>query len=122
MVKNEILNIADKYATAVSRKYNPLKVFLFGSCAKGNNDDSSDIDIAVVFQDYSDYFGMQMNLMRERRDIDVRIEPHPFKLEDFNHNDPLAYEVIKHGIEINISQQPANADMVAETKEPYSAK
>ena len=121
MVKNEVLNIVDEYAIAVSSKYNPLKVFLFGSCAKGNDNEHSDIDIAVVFQDYTDYFEMQMNLMRIRRDIDLRIEPHPFKLEDFNHDDPFAHEVLQHGIEIKVTQ-PAVADMVAEPQEPYTTK
>ncbi|MDO5522574.1 MAG: nucleotidyltransferase domain-containing protein [Bacteroidia bacterium] len=122
MVKSKILNIVDKYATAVSHKYSPLKVFLFGSCAKGMDDEHSDIDIAVVFEDFPDYFEMQMNLMRIRRDIDIRIEPHPFKFEDFNHDDPVAHEVLQHGIEINISQPPAIADMVAEVQEHYTTK
>lgn len=122
MVKNEILNIARKYATAVYDKYSPLQMVLFGSCAKGKNTEHSDIDIAVIFQDYPDFFDMQMNLMRIRRNIDLRIEPHPFKLEDYNHNNPFAHEVLQHGIELNIHQQTKNADMVAENPAPYATK
>lgn len=122
MVKDEILSIAGKYATAISNEYNPLKVILFGSCAKGTDSEHSDIDIAVVFQDYPDNFDMQMNLMRLRRNIELRIEPHPFRLEDFNHDNPLASEVIKNGIEIDINQQTKQVEMVAESQEPYTTK
>lgn len=122
MDKVDALKIAREYADEVNLKYNSAKVFLFGSFAKGNFREESDIDIAVVLPDYSDFYKTQLDLMRLRRSIDVRIEPHPFKLKDFNHNDPFAHEILQHGIEINISQQPTISDMVAETKEPYTTK
>lgn len=31
-------------------RYNPLKIILFGSCARGLAKDSSDIDLCVIFQ------------------------------------------------------------------------
>jgi hypothetical protein len=38
--------------------------------------------------------------MRLRREIDLRIEPHPILEEDFNIQNPLAYEIKRTGIEI----------------------
>jgi hypothetical protein len=38
--------------------------------------------------------------MRLRRKIDSRIEPHPFRVRDFNLSDPIAYEIMKYGKEI----------------------
>jgi hypothetical protein len=38
--------------------------------------------------------------MKLRRKIDTRIEPHPFKVEDFNESHPFAFEILKTGIEV----------------------
>ena len=40
---------------------------------------------------------MQLELMRIRRKIDSRIEPHPFRENDFNDSNPIVNEVIKYG-------------------------
>ncbi len=40
--------------------------------------------------------------MRLRRKIDLRIEPHPIKEQDFNSMNPFAYEIAKTGIEIDV--------------------
>lgn len=82
--------------------YDFVKVILFGSYAKGNQNEDSDIDIAVVFNDYNNLIDMQLELMRLRRKIDSRIEPHPFRLKDFNVSDPLVNEIIRYGHEIKI--------------------
>ena len=37
-------------------------------------------------------------------DIDVRMEPVGFRPEDFNEDDPLAYQIIKYGIEVPVSE------------------
>lgn len=122
MDSREVLELANRYASVVNLKFNIQKAFLFGSWAKGNPHKHSDIDVAIVLKDYSDYFETQLLLMRLIRDIDTRIEPHLFKLSEFNRIDPLAYEVIKNGIELNIHQQTKNADMVAENPAPYATK
>ncbi len=96
----DVIKIAKKFATVVKKKYNNERTILFGSHVKGTDTKDSDIDIAVVFRDYDDSFNMQLELMRLRRNIDSRIEPHPFKEIDFNHSNPLASEIIKYGYEI----------------------
>ena len=103
MDKRDALNIAQRYAIAVNSKYNNIKIFLFGSYAKGNYNDDSDIDIAVVLKDYSNLIDMQMELMRLRRKIDSRIEPHPFRESDFEVSNPIVSEILKYGQEIKIN-------------------
>jgi uncharacterized protein len=49
MDKTDAVKIAQIYAGAIKSKYNFIKVILFGSFAKGNFNDDSDIDIAVSF-------------------------------------------------------------------------
>jgi hypothetical protein len=41
-----------------------------------------------------------MQLMRLRRDIDLRIEPHPILEGDFNVQNPFAFEIEKTGVEL----------------------
>lgn len=101
MVKKSILKIVKIYLSYLEEeKYNIEKAFLFGSYVKGNFHEDSDIDIAVVMKNLSDSFDMRIELMKLRRNIDLRIEPHPFDEKEFNDNDPLAYEIITTGIEI----------------------
>jgi len=103
MDKTDALNIAKRYASAVSANYKYIRIILFGSFAKGNYNDDSDIDIAVVFKDYNNLIDMQLELMRLRRKIDSRIEPHPFREREFERSNPIVNEIIKYGQEIKIS-------------------
>ena len=85
------------------------KAFLFGSRATGGANIHSDIDIAVVSPDFSgDHFEDMGKLTRLTWDIDVRMEPIGFRPEDFNEDDPLAYEIINHGKEIRVPNHSKN--------------
>ena len=100
MDKSDALRIGRQYAEIVKEKFDYNQMILFGSYAKGTPHDESDIDIAVVFEDYDESTDMQLELMRLRRKIDSRIEPHPFKKIDFNISNPIANEIIKYGLRI----------------------
>jgi len=50
--KEEVRQIAHKYADIVRQEYDPLRVILFGSYVNGNPHEYSDIDIAVVFKGF----------------------------------------------------------------------
>jgi len=102
MDKSDVINQVELFAKAVKTKYNYKNIFLFGSFAKGRGTENSDIDIAVVFGDFSDSSNMQLELMRLRRNIDSRIEPHPFREIDFNYSNPIVNEILKYGFEIKI--------------------
>jgi uncharacterized protein len=78
------------------------KAYLFGSYARGKEREGSDIDIALVLENMPDFFSTQRQLMKLRRKIDLRIEPHPIKERDFNSLNPFAYEIEKTGIEITV--------------------
>lgn len=103
MDKGEVLNIASKYAIAVKSKYEFARVILFGSFARGNFNEDSDIDIAVILKDYNNLINTQLDLMRLRRNIDSRIEPHPFRERDFNASNPMVSEILKYGEDINFN-------------------
>lgn len=100
MDKTDALKSANIYAGLVKENYDNIKVFLFGSYAKGNFTEDSDIDIAVVFKDFKNLMDIQLELMRLRRKIDSRIEPHPFREKDFELSNPLVNEILKYGQEM----------------------
>lgn len=100
MDKRDALEIALKYANAVELKYDSVKIILFGSYAKGNFNADSDIDIAVILKDYKNLNDIQLDLMRLRRRIDSRIEPHPFREKDFDITNPIVNEIIKYGVNL----------------------
>ncbi len=100
MDKNEALKIAKRYIESISSKYQIESAILFGSFAKGNYHPDSDIDIAIVFKSVEDIIDLQIQLMQMRTDDDLLIEPHPFKISDFNLSNPMVAEIKKNGIEL----------------------
>ena len=76
------------------------KIILFGSYAKGCPREDSDIDIAIVFSDYNNRMERQAELMKLTRKIDTRIEPHPFRENEFNLTNPFVNEIMNNGVEV----------------------
>ncbi len=103
MDKKNVLNIARQFASVIMKNYDCKQVFLFGSYAKGTNQEESDIDIAVIFREFENLLDIQLELMRLRRKIDSRIEPHPFREKDFNMENPVVNEILKYGQRIDTS-------------------
>jgi len=100
MDKGEALKIANQYIDTISNKYVVLQAYMFGSFAKGTNHDDSDIDIAIVVNNVSDIIETQIEMMKLRRKVDLRIEPHPFLFSDFNNGNPVVFEILKSGIQL----------------------
>jgi len=103
MVKKSIINTAIRYIKLIPSDINVKKAYLFGSYAKGKENADSDIDIALVIDGMTDFFATQMKLMRIRRKVDLRIEPHPIRENDFTEINPFANEIQKSGIEIALN-------------------
>jgi predicted nucleotidyltransferase len=100
MDKESALRIAHQYVDNLSNKYEVLQAFVFGSFAKGTNHEDSDIDIAIVIKNASDIIDTQIDMMKLRRKVDLRIEPHPFKAADFTEENPVVYEILRSGIRL----------------------
>ena len=104
MVNQKVIDTVKQYIMIIPKDLGVKKVYLFGSFAKGIDREESDIDIALVLENMPDFFSAQKQLMRLRRKIDLRIEPHPIKEQDFNSLNPFAYEIEKTGIEIPLEK------------------
>jgi uncharacterized protein len=106
MDKAAVIEIADRYIGFLikEKNINVKRAFLFGSYARNDHQKDSDIDLALIIRNISDRLDMQLQLMIFRRNFDLSIEPHPFDEQDFNYSNPFAYEIMNHGIEINLSK------------------
>ncbi len=90
--------VVTEYANLLRERISLDKVILFGSFARGQQHPDSDIDVAVISSDFSgDRLEDQLQLMRLRRKVDLRIEPIPFLPQDFTAADPLAKEIMDTG-------------------------
>jgi predicted nucleotidyltransferase len=98
MDKEQAINIAKTYSDEIKKKYDILSIYLFGSFAKGNESENSDIDLAIVLKTNDNILDTQLDLMRLRRNIDLRIEPHPYTELTFDVSDPVVNEILKHGL------------------------
>lgn len=96
-----VSDIVKRYAELLKQELNIAGVYLYGSYVKGNFSEDSDIDIAVVSSDFTgDLISDMLKLMRIRRRVDNRIEPHPFTIEEFNEHNPFVKEIMKNSIRV----------------------
>ena len=110
MVKNiikrwkarKVMKIVKEYAEEVKKNYDVEAIILFGSYVKGTYHKDSDIDIVVVTNDIEkNIFDEELKLVKLRRNIDLRIEPHIIETEDYkNISNPFVQEVIETGLKI----------------------
>jgi len=103
MVDPRIIETVKNYLMLIPDDLGVRKVYLFGSFAKGKEREESDIDVAIILNNMSDFFATQRQLMKLRRSVDLRIEPHPINEKDFNNMNPFASEIRQTGIEIKFN-------------------
>ncbi len=94
-----VLNVAKKYLTILRRHGVVFEsAWLFGSFAENRFHSDSDIDIVVVMRDIVEKFFKEVELMKYRREVDWRIEPHILTGSEVD--SPFGREVMKSGIRI----------------------
>lgn len=100
-VRSEIVQIAKTYAELLKKEMNVDSVYLYGSYVNGDYTEDSDIDIAVIADVFTgDLIEDTMKLMQVRRKVDIRIEPHPFKIYNSKLNNPYIQEIVNNGLRI----------------------
>jgi len=101
-VPNKVIeSIKQMVAEAEKIQIHIQQAVLFGSYANGTNNEWSDIDVAVVSDNFE---GIRFydNLMLSKPVIKTNtdLETHPFRPEDFTEDNPFVQEILKHGIRI----------------------
>lgn len=100
-ISEDVLKSINDYIKEIKKQYNITAIILFGSYAKGTYTEDSDIDIAVISEDFEDIYDTMAILMGMTWDIDARIEPHPIRKKDYEEvSDYFIKEVIETGIKV----------------------
>lgn len=100
-ISKEIMQSIQKYIEKISQYYKIEAIILFGSYAKGTENEDSDIDIAIISSDFNDVIEDGAKLIGFTWKIDTRIEPHPITKEDYeNISNPFVREVMDTGIKV----------------------
>ena len=76
MDKREALEKVAEFIKVVVVEFDPLEIILFGSFARGTQNEDSDIDVAVILETVEgDLLDKKARLYKIRRGIDAAIEP-----------------------------------------------
>ena len=96
MDKSEAIKKLKQFAEIVIPKFNPEKIILFGSFAKDEQKNNSDIDVAVIVNKVDgDFLDKEAELFRIRRSIDASIEP--FLFESGSDKSGFLKDIVKYG-------------------------
>ena len=102
MAKSKVdLKVLKEYISKVSEHYKIDGAYLFGSFAKGDAHEHSDIDVAIISKDITNRCLDSGKMMALTRGIDTRIEPHAIRTSEFKNKEiMLVNEILEHGIAI----------------------
>lgn len=102
VISNEIIENTKRFLKMLAASgFHIDRAVLFGSFVKGTAGKWSDIDIALVSKDFTGVgFNDRKKINPSLIKVDSRIEPHPFRPEDFTEDNPFVKEILKEGIEV----------------------
>ena len=101
MDKNDAIKLSKSYVEKL--KQNKIEVFgawLFGSYAKGNHHDDSDIDLAIILPENILSFDTDVKLMALRKGNETMIETHTYSQHDFSTNLPIIEQIKRYGFQL----------------------
>ena len=82
-----------------SKGYNPSKVVLFGSYAKGNPRDHSDIDLAIWDEKFTGCAPIDVEaILKSKVKFPTLLELRTYHSSETEESDPFIGEIMKHGI------------------------
>ena len=100
-INSQILKSARSFVNAVEKEGIHLDAaYLFGSYAKGNARPESDIDIALISPDFSEWVDDYAKIRGALLAKDPRIEHVRIRPEHFVDENPLVYEIKTTGVSL----------------------
>ncbi|MBI4745852.1 MAG: nucleotidyltransferase domain-containing protein [Deltaproteobacteria bacterium] len=99
-----MIDLIKAIAKRLKEQYGAKEVILFGSYAKGNPREDSDIDLLIISDSKERFFERQATVRRLLRDLKKRIPVSPIVLtpaeiqERKKHEDQFINEILKTGI------------------------
>lgn len=94
--------IIDRYLAELAKSEIKINMaYLFGSYAKGYQHEFSDIDIALISDQFSGNRFLDRDKIREFSiSVSSLLEIMPFRTDEFNTANPFAKEIIESGLRI----------------------
>ena len=96
----EIYRRIDEYKLEVIRRLNPDKIILFGSFARGDINEGSDVDLIVV-ADWKENFLDRINVLLRLNKFKIPLEPIGYTKKEFKtmikNGNPFILQVLKEG-------------------------
>ena len=104
-IPKNILEIIKKYLEELSKDITIDKVFIFGSYAKSNYNENSDVDIAIFSKDFTNSSKIEdmSFLLIKTSGLGLDIQPQPFTIEDYLNPEGLVKEILDTGVEIKVA-------------------
>jgi len=99
---NKAIELVKKLVEQVEQSHiKIIEAFLFGSYAKGTFNEWSDIDVALISDDFvGNRFLDLKSIAKATIRTSIDIQPHTFRSDDFNVNNPFVEEIMSSGIKI----------------------
>ena len=103
VTRKAALDLSRSYLIDLKKEgYNPNKVILFGSFAKGTQHQHSDIDLAIWDERFSGSIYTDALPLVKLKLKYPRIELHSFSIGDTKETNPFIGEILKEGIVIEV--------------------
>ena len=100
-----ILKSVEEYIKEISKHYKIQEVYLFGSYAKGTNNEESDIDIAIFSKDFREETKIENMsfLLIKTSGLGIDLQPQAFTVEDYQNPEGVVKEILNTGIELKVA-------------------
>lgn len=104
-IPEEIMDIVKTYLEKLNQDISIEKAFLFGSYARGTTHKDSDINLAIISNDFKGKRRVDSinYLLLKALDYNVDLEPFPFTPDEFLCQEGFAKEVLRDGVEIPLN-------------------
>ena len=101
-IPNNILESIKKYIQVLNKNGVMIsEAILFGSYVTGRYNEFSDIDLAIVSDQFEGIRFKDRNRIRKYKfEVNPDIEPLPFTSKDFTKNDPFVKEILETGFRV----------------------
>jgi predicted nucleotidyltransferase len=101
MEADQITAEVERIVEQIIRKYNPLKIILFGSAARGEYDRVNDLDFLIVKKDVPSTGLARMRQLDELIDRDMAADMLVYRPDEFEDRirlgDPFIKSILKEG-------------------------
>lgn len=99
----DLTKIINEFIGSVSVEFPLRAAFLFGSYARGNSREYSDIDLAIVSDKFEgSRFFDKKKINKYLLGASADLEIHPFRTDEFTEDNPFVKEILETGIKLTV--------------------